>query len=223
MSLPLFKIRGSTSSTSPRRNSLTDDIPANRIVLLDTTNLMTTTQPRGVVLPSAGGGVAGTFGVTVDLLYKRPSATANVRPGRVAITGSGIGVIADGAITAGQYVQASDTAGKLGYAKVAALGFSRLAKLKQPPRTAKFVSSESTRPATPDRGSRRRKTHEKHVGRNSRNAGQAVAPVHYDPRPGSFAWPIEMVARGARLGPGRRALRCASRRVCDGYALDQSL
>ena len=31
--------------------SLTDDIPANRIVLLDTTNLMTTTQPRGVVLP----------------------------------------------------------------------------------------------------------------------------------------------------------------------------
>lgn len=106
--------------------SLTDDIPANRFVLLDTTNLMTTTQPRGVVLPSAGGGVAGTFGVTVDLLYKRPSATANVRPGRVAITGSGIGVLADGAITAGDYVQASDTAGKLGYAKVAGAGIQQI-------------------------------------------------------------------------------------------------
>lgn len=105
--------------------SLTDDIPANRIVLLDTTNLMTTSLPRGVVLPTAGGGVAGTFGVTADVLYKRPSATLGPRVGRV-ITEGGVSVPADGAITAGDYVQASDTIAKLGYAKVAGAGVQQI-------------------------------------------------------------------------------------------------
>lgn len=105
--------------------STTDDIPANRIVLLDTTNQLSTSQPRGVVLPTASGGVAGTYGVTAEILYKRASSTANTRPGIVAIEGA-IGVPADGAITAGQYVQASDTAGKLGYAKLCGAGIQEV-------------------------------------------------------------------------------------------------
>jgi hypothetical protein len=102
------------------------DIPANRVVLLDTTNIMSTSSPRGVVLPTASGGVAGTFGVTVEVLYKRASSTASPRPGRVALSGSGIQCVAEGAITAGDYVQASDTAGKEGYVKVAGAGIQQL-------------------------------------------------------------------------------------------------
>lgn len=105
--------------------STTTDIPANRIVLLDTTNQMTTNQPRGVVLPTAGGGVAGTFGITAEILYKRPSATLGPRVGRI-VTEGGINVPADGPITAGQYVQASDTLGKEGYAKVAGAGIQQV-------------------------------------------------------------------------------------------------
>lgn len=105
--------------------STSADIPANRVVLLDTTNQMTTSLPRGVVLPTASGGVAGTFGVTAEVLYKRPSASLGPRVGRVAVAG-GISVPADGAITAGQYVQASDTAGKEGYVKVCGAGIQQI-------------------------------------------------------------------------------------------------
>jgi hypothetical protein len=110
--------------------STTDDIPANRAVLLDTTNQISTTNPRGVVLPTAGGGVAGTFGVTVDLLYKRPSTSLGPRVGRVAVGGM-INVPADGAITAGNYVQVSDTIGKLGYVKVAGAGIQQLGQAEK--------------------------------------------------------------------------------------------
>lgn len=105
--------------------STSADIPANRIVLLDTSNQLSATQPRGVVLPTASGGVAGTFGVTVDPLYRRPSATLGPRVGRVAVAG-GISVPADGSITAGNYVQASDTSGKEGYAKVCGAGIQQI-------------------------------------------------------------------------------------------------
>lgn len=105
--------------------SLTTDIPANRIVLLDTSNIMSTANPRGVVLPTAGGGVAGTFGVTTEILYRKPSATIGPRVGRIAV-GGGISVPADGGITAGQYVQASDTIGKEGYAKVCGAGIQQI-------------------------------------------------------------------------------------------------
>lgn len=105
--------------------STTDNIPANRVVLLDTANQMSTTMPRGVALPTAGGGVAGTFGVTVEPLYNRPSSSLGPRVGRVAVAG-GINVPADGAITAGQYVQASDTIAKLGYVKVAGAGIQQI-------------------------------------------------------------------------------------------------
>jgi hypothetical protein len=105
--------------------STSTDIPANRVVLLDTTNEMTVALPRGVVLPTAGAGVAGTFGVTAEILYKRPSATLPPRVGRVAVEG-GINVPADGAITAGDYVQASDTVSKEGYVKVCAAGIQQI-------------------------------------------------------------------------------------------------
>jgi hypothetical protein len=105
--------------------STSADIPANRVVLLDTTNEMTTSQPRGVVLPTAAGGVAGTFGVTAEILYKRPSSSLGPRVGRVAV-GGGINVPADGAITAGDYVQASDTAAKEGYVKVCGAGIQQI-------------------------------------------------------------------------------------------------
>jgi hypothetical protein len=95
-------------------------IPKNRIVLLDPSNTMTSSKPKGVKLPTASGGVAGTYGVTVDELFP-PREDGTLRPGRVAVEGA-IRVPADGAITAGDYVQASDTADKLGYAKVCAAG-----------------------------------------------------------------------------------------------------
>lgn len=117
--------REATDDVTAGNYSTSADIAANRIVLLDTTNLMTTQLPRGVVLPTAGGGVVGTFGVTVETLYRRPSATLGPRVGRVAVSG-GISVPADGAITAGQYVQASDTLGKEGYAKVAGAGIQQI-------------------------------------------------------------------------------------------------
>jgi hypothetical protein len=69
--------------------------------------------------------VAGTFGVTAEILYKRPSATLPPRVGRVAVEG-GINVPADGAITAGDYVQASDTVSKEGYVKVCAAGIQQI-------------------------------------------------------------------------------------------------
>lgn len=117
--------REAVTDVTAANYSLTDDIPANRIVLLDTTNQMTTSLPRGVVLPTAGGGVAGTYGVTTEILYKRPSATLGPRVGTVAVEGA-IGVPADGAITAGDYVQASDTIAKLGYAKLCGAGIQEI-------------------------------------------------------------------------------------------------
>ena len=116
--------REAVTDVTAANYSTTDDIPANRIVLLDTTNQLTTSLPRGVVLPTASGGVAGTYGVTAEILYKRPSSSLGPRVGIVAVEG-GINVPADGAITAGQYVQASDTAGKLGYAKVCGAGIQQ--------------------------------------------------------------------------------------------------
>jgi hypothetical protein len=99
-------------------------IPANRIVLLDTTNVLTPSKPKGVVLPTASGGVVGTYGVTIDELFPiRDDGTT--RPGRVAVLGA-IRVPANGTITAGDYVQASDTTAKLGWAKVAGAGIQQV-------------------------------------------------------------------------------------------------
>lgn len=102
----------------PAANYGLTDIPEGRIVLVDTTNMQSPSQAMGVVLPTAGGGVAGTWGITTTVLYAKGSLD-KPKTGLVRIAGS-YTVIADGAITAGQYVQASDTLNKEGYAKVCA-------------------------------------------------------------------------------------------------------
>lgn len=112
-------------------------IPANRIVLVDTTNVLTPSKPMGVVLPTASGGVAGTYGVTVDELFP-PRDDGSTRPGRVAVLGA-IRVPANGAITAGDYVQASDTVSKLGYAKVCAAGIQQIGQAKTTAADGEYV------------------------------------------------------------------------------------
>lgn len=112
-------------------------IPANRIVLLDASNVMTSSKPKGVKLPTASGGVAGTYGVTVDELFP-PRDDGSPRPGRVAVLGA-IRVPADGAITAGDYVQASDTTAKLGYAKVASAGIQQVGQAETTAADGEYV------------------------------------------------------------------------------------
>lgn len=102
----------------PAANYGLTDIPEGRIVLVDTTNMQNSFQAMGVVLPTAGGGVVGTWGITNTTLYAKGSLD-KPKTGSVRIAGS-YTVPADGAITAGQYVQASDTLGKEGYAKLCA-------------------------------------------------------------------------------------------------------
>ncbi len=102
----------------PAANYGLTDIPEDRIVLIDTANLQSPTQAMGVVLPTAGGGVVGTWGITCTTLYAKGSLD-KPKTGLVRVAGSRF-VLADGAITAGQYVQASDTINRVGYAKVAA-------------------------------------------------------------------------------------------------------
>lgn len=93
----------------PCKNYGGTDIPAGRVVLLDTSNVAGADAATGVVLPTASGGVAGTLGITVEILYAG-------KVGRVRVAGM-FPVIANGSITAGNYVQASDTTAKLGYVK----------------------------------------------------------------------------------------------------------
>ena len=112
-------------------------IPINRIVLVDTANPMSPSKPMGVKLPTAGGGVAGTYGVTVDELFP-PRDDGSTRPGRVAVLGA-IRVLADGAITAGEYVQASDTISKLGYAKVCGAGIQQIGQAKTTAADGEYV------------------------------------------------------------------------------------
>jgi hypothetical protein len=99
------------------------DIPANRIVLLDTSNQYGVNAVTGVALPVAAGGVAGTYGITVETLYA--ASSAGIRAGRVRTDGV-MWVPANGPITAGDYVQASDTVAKLGWAKVAGAGIEQI-------------------------------------------------------------------------------------------------
>jgi len=91
-----------------KNNGLTD-IPAGSGVLFDTANPQSGDTPPGCVLPTASGGVAGTAGITVEII--KAGGT-----GRVRFNGTYPGV-ADGSITAGGYVQVSDTTAKLGRVK----------------------------------------------------------------------------------------------------------
>jgi hypothetical protein len=102
----------------PAANYGATDIPDGRIVLVDTVNVLSPSAAMGVVLPTAGGGVAKTWGITTTTLYAKGSLS-KPKTGLVRVAGA-YTVIADGAIAAGEYVQASDTLNKEGYAKVCA-------------------------------------------------------------------------------------------------------
>ena len=96
------------------------DIPAGTGVLLDTTNVQGSNAAPGVVVPTSGGGVLRTAGIAMETI---PAG----KNGRVMYAG-GYPMIADGAITAGDFVQVSDTAGKMGRAKVCAAATQQLGK-----------------------------------------------------------------------------------------------
>jgi hypothetical protein len=82
------------------------DIPEDRGVVLDPA------RDNGILLPAAGGPVAGAIGITMD----RVPAGAT---GRVRCLGTKR-VFADGPISRGEDVQLSSTAGKEGFVRVAA-------------------------------------------------------------------------------------------------------
>lgn len=86
------------------------DIPSNLGVLFDLSHVQTGgDNPPGCVLPTATAGVAATAGVTQETIK-----AGGV--GRVIFNGT-VPMTSDGTITAGGYVQVSDTSLKLGYAK----------------------------------------------------------------------------------------------------------
>jgi len=91
------------------KNYGASDIAANLVVLVDGSNVPPTKEPGGVVLPTASGGVAGTLGITVETIK-----AGGV--GRVRVAGV-CSVKANGAVTYGQLLQASDTTAKLGWVK----------------------------------------------------------------------------------------------------------
>jgi len=92
-----------------KNNSTVTTIPDGTGVLFDTANPATGDYPPGVVIPTASGGVVGTFGVTIE----------DIPPGKIGkvmVLGA-YEMTADGSITAGGYVQVSDTSGKMGRVK----------------------------------------------------------------------------------------------------------
>lgn len=98
----------------PAFNAGLTDIPANTFVIIDTANPPEGDAVFAVKIPVAAGGVAGTMGITRT---KIPSKTT----GSICMLGGEV-VKADGAVTVGDYVQASDTVGKEGRCKVKGAG-----------------------------------------------------------------------------------------------------
>jgi Uncharacterized conserved protein (DUF2190) len=94
----------------PFKNNTLVDIPEGCGVLVDPSN------DYGVALPTSGGGVAGSFGVSVEPI---PAG----KTGRIRFYGT-IQMIANGSITRGGEVQISDTASKLGFAKAKGAGIA---------------------------------------------------------------------------------------------------
>lgn len=100
---------GNTPVVVTMKNYGVTDIPSNLGVLFDTAHVQTGGDASpGCVVPTASGGVANTAGVTMEII---PAGGT----GRVAFNGV-CPMTANGTITAGGYVQVSDTALKLGYA-----------------------------------------------------------------------------------------------------------
>lgn len=101
---------GATPVVVTMKNYGLTDIGSNLGVLFDAAHVQAGGDaPPGCVLPTASGGVAGTAGVTQEII---PAGGQ----GRVVFNGVAP-MTSDGTITAGGYVQVSDTTAKLGYAK----------------------------------------------------------------------------------------------------------
>lgn len=96
----------------PFKNYGLTDIPANTAVLFDSVNVGDVNGPAGIVVPTNGGGVARTAGVTVERI---PPGCV----GRVRIFGGAV-AIASGAINPGDLVQIDDTTPKMGCVELAA-------------------------------------------------------------------------------------------------------
>lgn len=101
-----------TNGDIPFKNYGATAIPAGYGVLLDGTNKGDATNPPGVVLPTAAGGVAKTIGVTQEAI---PAGGI----GKVRVLGGAV-CVANATITPGTLVQIDDTASHLGEVKVAA-------------------------------------------------------------------------------------------------------
>lgn len=98
----------------PAFNAGVTDIPANTFVIIDTATPPVNDAVWAVKIPASGGGVAGTIGITRTVI---PAG----KTGLVCHVG-GEWTKADGTITVGDYVQASDTATKMGRAKAKGTG-----------------------------------------------------------------------------------------------------
>lgn len=84
-------------------------ITEGSVVLIDTANVEAADAAIGVLAPTNGGGVVGTLGI----------ATMDIAPGKVGnvrVQGT-YWCYCNGGVTAGAYLQASDTAAKLGWVK----------------------------------------------------------------------------------------------------------
>jgi len=94
--------------------STTVTIPSNVFVVCDTTNVLgavSSADGIGVMLPSGDGTQVG-IGITMESIA--PGATGRIRSLGTAVT------TADGAITAGGFVQATNDSNKVGFAKALA-------------------------------------------------------------------------------------------------------
>lgn len=84
-------------------------IAAGTGVIIDTAHAASGDTPPGVLAPTNGGGVVGTLGIAIENI-----AVGQI--GKVRVSGT-YPVIAHGGVTAGAYLQVSDTAAHLGQVK----------------------------------------------------------------------------------------------------------
>jgi hypothetical protein len=94
------------------KNNGGTDIAAGLGVLIDSSN------DRGILLPTASGGVVGTIGVTLDAI---PAG----KTGRVRVYGTAV-CTSHGAVTRGTILQISDTTAHLGQVKTCGAGVAQL-------------------------------------------------------------------------------------------------
>lgn len=96
------------------------DIPDGTIVLYDTSNPGSLTQAPGCVVPTASGAVSPVAGITIGVIPAGGAGTVR-QLGAAAVT-------ADGSVTSGDSIQASNTASKMGRGKTCGAGIEQVGK-----------------------------------------------------------------------------------------------